>query len=250
MKGLAAAFLLVGGSLFAQPAASLVEVRASVSPATVAPGGTFSLVVTANLRAGWHVNAHQPSEDYLIATNVSLEPLAGITFAGIRYPAAKQAKFSFADKPLAVYEGTITVTGQGSAASSSAAGPREIAGTFSYQPCNDKQRLAPARVPFRTSIAVASAALKGAGAASASEPAHPGARDTAPRAAVRTSRPFFRRGGSFCSSRFSFSAGSHSTSRRASTRSSRSRSDSSAGSRRENRDGPSVSRRPTSSGWR
>ncbi len=176
MKTLAAALLLVGGSLSAQPAASLVEVRASVSPATVAPGGTFSLVVAANLRAGWHVNAHQPSEDYLIATNVALEPPAGITFSELHYPAAKQVKFSFAEKPLAVYEGTITVTGQGAVTSTSAAGPREIAGTFSYQPCNDKQCLAPARVPFRASISVAPAARRGAGAGptSASRPAGPG----------------------------------------------------------------------------
>lgn len=181
MKTFAAALLLVGGSLSAQPAASLVEIRASVSPATVAPGGTFSLVVTANLRAGWHVNAHQPSEDYLIATNVSLEPPAGLTFSELHYPAAKQVKFSFAEKPLAVYEGTITVAGQGAVASTSAAGPREITGTFSYQPCNDKQCLAPARVPFRASISVAASARKGAGAGpiSAAGPAGPGGADLA-----------------------------------------------------------------------
>ena len=156
--------------LLAQPSASLVQLHAAATPASVVPGQSFSLAVTANLREGWHVNAHKPSEDYLIATDVILVPPAGVTFSNLKYPPARQVKFSFADKPLAVYEGAIAVSARGTVAASAAAGPREISGTFSFQPCNDKQCLAPARVAFRASVEVGRAAGKPAAAATLAKP--------------------------------------------------------------------------------
>ncbi|MGH9440685.1 MAG: cytochrome c biogenesis protein CcdA [Thermoanaerobaculia bacterium] len=179
MKLFPAALLLLSVPVAAQPAASLVEVRASASPGSVPPGGSFSLVVTATLRAGWHVNAHKPSEDYLIATNVSLTAPAGITFAELQYPPATQVKFSFSDKPLAVYEGAIEVKGRGAVAAAATPGPREVSGVFSYQPCNDKQCLAPARVPFRCPVSIAAASPKPAAAGPVREAGSGGPASTA-----------------------------------------------------------------------
>src|SRR5206468_3100594 len=122
---------------------------------------------------GWHVNAHAPSEDYLIPTRVSLIPPAEVKFSDLVYPEAKQVKFSFADKPLAVYEGTIRVTGRGEISASAPPGTRAISGAFSFQPCNDKQCLAPAQVPFRVSLDVSGAAT-GAAASALSGPASGG----------------------------------------------------------------------------
>jgi thioredoxin:protein disulfide reductase len=180
MKTFAAALLLSAGVSWAQSSASLVEVRASFSPATVKSGEKFSLAVAATLKPGWHVNAHKPSEDYLIPTNVSLAPAAGITFSDLAYPPAKEVKFSFADRPLAVYEGSILVTAKGTVAAAVPSGPHEISGMFSFQPCNDKQCLAPAQVPFHASVTVSRAAAGGtaAGLLSGSGSGRPGAPET------------------------------------------------------------------------
>ncbi len=158
---LVAGLLLQGTAGAALPApapATLLRVEARVAPATA--GAT--LKVDASLSAGWHVNSHVPSEDYLIATSVRVDPTGGVRAGGARYPEGRMKKFSFADKPLSVYEGSFTVevplTFEGAA-------PPEVTGAVEFQACNDTQCLAPASVPFHASASGLGAAPKLSGGA-------------------------------------------------------------------------------------
>lgn len=158
------ALLLLGTSVYAQTSsASLMRVTAETLPATAAAGGHFTLKIHASLQKGWHCNAHKPSEDYLIPTEVKLSPAAGITIGEFTYPPAEQKKFSFSEKPLAVYEGNFDITAEGTVADHAIPGTIQITGTLHFQPCNDSQCQAPASVPWETTLRV----LKGAAAAGA-----------------------------------------------------------------------------------
>ena len=158
------------GRAAAAPApATLMAVTAVATPSSVAPGGSFVLKIDAALSAGWHVNAHKPSEDYLIPTEVKVPPVAGLAFAEFAYPAPQSIKFAFADKPLAVYAGKFSVSARVTAAAG-ASGRREIRGTLAFQPCNDEQCLAPASVPFTAAVTIA-----GPGKAAATSDPSPGA---------------------------------------------------------------------------
>jgi len=154
-KTLAALLLLLPAAAPAQRSASLMKATASASPASVAPGATFTLKIDAELAAGWHVNAHKPSEDYLIPTEAKIADPAGFTFSPFTYPAPQTVKFAFSEKPLAVYAGKFSVTATGTAPKSAAPGAHAIQGSLSFQPCNDEQCLAPASAPFRAEITVA-----------------------------------------------------------------------------------------------
>ena len=167
---LAAIALLSGAARGAPPPrpATLMTAVAAADPATVAPGGAFTLRIDATLSPGWHVNAHRPSEDYLIPTEVKAPPVEGLSFSEFTYPPAQSIKFSFADKPLAVYTGKFAISAKVTAAAA-ASGTREIRGTLAFQPCNDEQCLAPASVPFTATIAIA-----GAGKAAATVAPPPG----------------------------------------------------------------------------
>lgn len=170
MKTLAAALLLLlPGAASAQRPASLMKVNASVSPSSVAPGAKFTLRIDGEIAAGWHVNAHKPSEDYLIPTEVKVTDAAGMTLSAFAYPPGQNVKFAFSEKPLSVYAGRFTVTAAGTAPKSAAPGAHAISGTVGFQPCNDQQCLAPATVPFRAEVAVS-----GVAAAAATEPSPPG----------------------------------------------------------------------------
>jgi len=162
LRALLAAVLLLqgaaGAALSAPAPATLMRVEARVAPGTA--GAT--LKVDASLSAGWHVNSHVPSEDYLIATSVRVDPTGGVRPGEARYPEGRMKKFSFADKPLSVYEGSFTVevplTFEGAA-------PREVTGAVEFQACNDTQCLAPASVPFHASASGFGAAPKLSGGA-------------------------------------------------------------------------------------
>ncbi|HLN56986.1 MAG TPA: cytochrome c biogenesis protein CcdA [Thermoanaerobaculia bacterium] len=151
----ACAGLLLSAAAAAIPApqpSTLLKVEARVLPGAA---GSAVLHIDATLAAGWHVNSHHPSEDYLIATSARLDPSPGIQFGQPKYPEGGMKKFAFADEPLSVYEGTfaievpLTLTGSQ---------PPEAAGAVEYQACNDTQCLAPATVAFR---ARTSSALSG-----------------------------------------------------------------------------------------
>ncbi len=150
--------LLVPAATPALPApnpATLLKAEARIAPG---PAGQATLRVDATLAAGWHVNSHHPSEDYLIATSIRLEPAPGVRPGEAKYPEGKMKKFSFADKPLSVYEGTFSIEVP---LTLSGAAPAEMAGAVEYQACNDTQCLPPASVPFRARFTAAAAALAG-----------------------------------------------------------------------------------------
>jgi thiol:disulfide interchange protein DsbD len=170
MRRLALLLWLLPAAAFGQPSASLLKASAAATPERVAPGGGFTLTVTATLQPRYHVNAHVPSEDYLIATELKPVDSPGITLSNLQYPAAEKKKFSFSDKPLAVYEGSFRITAQGAVAKTAALGERQITGTLAFQACNDSQCFTPASVPFRATLTIA----VGAAAGSTAGPSEPG----------------------------------------------------------------------------
>ena len=136
-------------------AENLVEVETVLSVDHVHPGSSFQVAVIATLEEGWHVNAHQPSLQYLIPTQLDLEPVDGLTFGEIQYPESVRLKFQFAQEELDVYEGRVImrlpVTMSGDAS-----GKPSIRGSFRYQACNDEICLAPTRKDVAITIPIAS----------------------------------------------------------------------------------------------
>src|SRR5205814_10147798 len=59
---------------------------------------------------GFHVNANPATFPYLIATEVEPGKVDGIVVSDkLNYPPPKMETFAFAEKPMAVYEGSVTV---------------------------------------------------------------------------------------------------------------------------------------------
>ncbi len=101
--------------------------------------GGAALALDVRVRDGWHVNAHDPDRPYLIATELTVEPPAGMSVAAVEYPEAVLRSLRFAPgEPLRLYEGrfTIGVRLRGSAAGS-------VTGRLRYQACSDETCLPP-----------------------------------------------------------------------------------------------------------
>jgi hypothetical protein len=103
----------------------VVEARASAS----GTGAWRPLEVHLSLADGWHVNANPASEEFLIPTEVAGEVRA------VRYPAGESFHFPFAETPLRVYQGEVTIRGE------AAAGAEEV--RLTYQACDDRRCLPP-----------------------------------------------------------------------------------------------------------
>jgi thiol:disulfide interchange protein DsbD len=135
----------------------IVAPSAYVSLSGVHPGGSAVLGVVGDLLPGWHVNAHLPSEDYLIPTELKLEPAADVEFSEPSYPDGEMVLFEFAGQSLRVYEGRFVMGVPLRIAAGAAPGPRTVKGALLYQPCNERICLPPATVPFQVELVVAGA---------------------------------------------------------------------------------------------
>ena len=125
------------------PVASVNVVKATPQELTLTRGESGDALVSLKITNGYHVNANPPSYSYLKATELELQPAAGITVEFITYPDALVKKFAFAEKPLAVYEGETTLKARLKADKTAPAGIHNLSAKLRVQACDDKVCYAP-----------------------------------------------------------------------------------------------------------
>ncbi len=121
-------------------------VKASASDIEIAAGGSSEAIVHIAISPGYHINANPPTFPYLIATAVEAGPSKGITSGKPLYPTPVTKKFSFAEKPLAVYESDAAIKLPLQATVDAAKGARVIALMLRVQACDDSTCYAPAAI--------------------------------------------------------------------------------------------------------
>lgn len=126
----------------------VLSVEAFLSVDKIRPGDTFKVGVRTTLHGSWHVNSHHPSEEFLIPTVVTFDPVNGLEFGDPNYPKSEEKKFDFSETPLAVYEGSMVIWATAKASESLKPGQIKITGNFGYQACNDVSCLMPSKEPF------------------------------------------------------------------------------------------------------
>jgi len=137
---------------------------ASLEP--IARGRPFELAVVLKIREGFHINARQPSADYLIATDLRPEVPAGFKLGEITYPKGELHTFSFSKKPLNVYEDKAIIRMALSALPDAPLGTQHIPFKLRYQACSNEVCLPPVTVDVDASVTVAANP-------NAAKPAHP-----------------------------------------------------------------------------
>lgn len=107
------------------------------------PGETARVAAKVTVEEGWHVNSNTPTFEYLIPTKLDLELPAGWPDETVRYPKHEMQTFSFAEQPLAVYDGQFVILAEIKVPADAQKGTIPVRGALRYQACNDSQCLAP-----------------------------------------------------------------------------------------------------------
>ena len=137
-------------------AASVLEPQAYVSIQPVPRGHAFEIAVVAKISPGFHINAHEPSEDYLIPTKIVADLPLGIALVETTYPRGVMRAFRFSKTPLRVYEGSFTVKMKLRAEAGAPLGSRKVGLTVGYQACNQDACLPPTKIPATAEVEIAS----------------------------------------------------------------------------------------------
>jgi DsbC/DsbD-like thiol-disulfide interchange protein len=136
-------------------AASVLQPQAYVSLEPVPRGHAFEIAMVAKITPGFHINAHEPSEEYLIPTKVTAELPSGVVLVETTYPRGVMRAFRFSKTPLRVYETSFTVLMKLRANGSAPLGPQKIALTVGYQACNQDACLPPTKIPATAELQIA-----------------------------------------------------------------------------------------------
>ncbi len=134
-----------------------VKVSHKLSVDRVAKGSTFQIALILDIAKGWHVNSHRPTTQYLIPTDVQLEPREGYIVTDIKYPKGALQKLGFSDQPLDVYEETITIFVSVKVSETLASDGDTVRGKLRVQSCDDKVCLAPSTISLAIPFALTDA---------------------------------------------------------------------------------------------
>ena len=145
------------------------DVVAPVAYASADPvvrGSSFQIAVVLKIRDGFHINARQPSAEYLIATDLRAELPAGFKGGEIAYPKGELRKFSFSKTPLNVYENKVVIRMAVDAPADAPSGAAHIPLKVRYQACSTDACLPPVTLPVDATINITDSKA-------AAKPAHP-----------------------------------------------------------------------------
>lgn len=126
------------GEKSSQRIASADVVKTMVAPVEIASGGSGEASVRLAIQSGYHVNANPPTFSYLIPTELTITPAVGVSAGTISYPPPINAKFSFSEKPLAVYEGEVVIRAILKADKVAKPGPQSLTAKLHIQACDDQ----------------------------------------------------------------------------------------------------------------
>lgn len=145
-------------SLYGQMDSSVekVEIEVKLSHNKIKPGSEFSVAVILNIKESWHLNAHEPTLDYLIGTEIDFASHDQIILSDVTYPEPSTYDFEFADgQELKVYSGETIIFANFVASEGIETGVEQLEASMTLQACDNEICLAPEDTSITFSLDVA-----------------------------------------------------------------------------------------------
>jgi thioredoxin:protein disulfide reductase len=134
--------------------ASVDVVKAEAQPASINAGSSGEAVVRLTIQDGYHINANPPTYRYLKATELEIAQGEGISVTSVYYPPPLTRNFTFAEKPLAVYEGNTELKATLKADPSTKRGERSISAKLRVQACDHEVCYAPGTLDLTIPVSI------------------------------------------------------------------------------------------------
>lgn len=139
---------LTAQGAWTQAPGQVVKAKVTMASQVARPNSAVRAAVVAEVASGYHINDHHPSLNYLIPTEIKLEPSKQVAVQEVTYPKGVPRMFTFSDSPLSVYEGMIRIDLAFQVARRAPLGNYKLKGQLAYQACNDHACLPPASAPL------------------------------------------------------------------------------------------------------
>jgi DsbC/DsbD-like thiol-disulfide interchange protein len=138
----------------AQRITSESVVRVVAQPVEIPAGRSAEATVRVTIQNGYHINANPPTYRYLKATELEIAQGEGLSTTSVYYPPPLTRKFTFAEKPLAVYEGNTELKATLKADQSTERGERSISAKLRVQACDHEVCYAPGTLDLTIPVSI------------------------------------------------------------------------------------------------
>jgi len=129
-------------------------VKVLTSPVEIPAGGTADAIIQINVQNGYHINANPPTYPYLKPTEVELQTTNGMSVGFITYPTPLTKQFPFAEKPLAIYEGSTQVKVLLKSSPTTKKESSNLPGKLKVQACDDQVCYPPGEIELTVPVTV------------------------------------------------------------------------------------------------
>lgn len=131
-----------------------LSLRARLEPPQLAPGQRGKLILEIGIPDDCHIEAHVPSEPFLVPTELSFDPVEDLAIGPVDYPSGDEERFDWSPVSLRVYRGTIRLEAPLELAAEAVTGSRRIRGRVRYQGCTPSSCLMPSAQPVEVVLDV------------------------------------------------------------------------------------------------
>jgi DsbC/DsbD-like thiol-disulfide interchange protein len=130
-----------------------VKVTAEVPGTPARPGDRVDVRLKIEIAKGWHINSHEPIQDFLIPTSVMVTGALPVSAGSIDYPPGDKAEL--AGETLSLYTGTVELSIPLTVGLEAAPGVGEVPLRIRFQACDDTTCLPPETLELRVPVQVA-----------------------------------------------------------------------------------------------
>jgi len=132
---------------------------APVPVESVTRGKSGTIALRFRVASGFHINSNTPKEEYLIPTDLKLDPPTDIIVGKVIYPPGIDASLPFApDEKLSVYTGPFDLAVTVRPLVSVPPGKYSFRGELKYQACDNAACYPPKKLPVEFEVKVVKAA--------------------------------------------------------------------------------------------
>lgn len=147
--------------LVAQGSQRVVDVKGFASVDGIRLGDSFKVAIVLTIEQGYHINAHTPTLQYLIPTQVNFQKSKELAMGPPLFPVPVNRSFEFSPStPLAVHEGEVIVIAEGHSTKTGSSSSVTVLGQATVQACSHNQCLAPVKISFKIPIKILKAGEK------------------------------------------------------------------------------------------
>ncbi len=134
----------------------VVTVETLFSQDGVYPGGSIKVAFLLNILPGWHINGSEPTDPYLIASELFIEETEEAKVLDIYYPEPRTGHFSYSEAEIQIYEGEVVLAALIKIGEKVSVEEHLLDVSFLYQPCDSQSCMSPQTLDLKVGLPVVS----------------------------------------------------------------------------------------------